>query len=172
MDLEQIFLSILFKNLSCHKKVHILSKHNVTQNTASLPTECNDVLNIWQNMLHAVTGVTVVDFSRINLQQIDHVLNDQKSHIQDEFEDTKGGIRNLYWRRTDNTMAKRKSANGKKIQLMTALFIHVAYRIGSCRQQIHLMLFKADGLVEKQTVEGFIMQIFSHIDVQLLLNAN
>jgi hypothetical protein len=34
------------------------------------------------------------------------------------------------------------------------------------------MLFKADGLVEKQTVEGFIMQIFSHIDVQLLLNDN
>ena len=55
---------------------------------------------------------------------------------------------------------------------MTALFIHVAYRIGSCRQQIHLMLFKADGLVEKQTVEGFIMQIFSHIEVQLLLNDN
>jgi hypothetical protein len=55
---------------------------------------------------------------------------------------------------------------------MTALFIHVAYRIGSCRQQIHLMLFKADGLVEKQTVEGFIMQIFSHIEVQLLFNDN
>jgi hypothetical protein len=35
-----------------------------------------------------------------------------------------------------------------------------------------LMLFKADGLVEKQTVEGFIMQIFSHIEVQLLLNDN
>jgi hypothetical protein len=43
------------------------------------------VLTVWY-----VTGVTVVDFSRINLQQIDHVLNDQKSHIQDEFEDTKG----------------------------------------------------------------------------------
>ena len=113
MDLEQIFLSIIFKNLSCHQKFHTLSMHNVTQNTASSPTECNDVLNICQNMLHAVTGVTVVVFSRINLQQIDHVLNDQKSHIQDEFEDTKGGIRNLYWRRTDNTMAKRKSAKGQ-----------------------------------------------------------
>ena len=67
---------------------------------------------------------------------------------------------------------KEKVQMVKKLQLMTALFIHVAYRIGSCRQQIHLMLFKADGLVEKQTVEGFIMQIFSHIDVQLLLNDN
>ena len=50
---------------------------------------------------------------------------------------------------------------------MTALFIHVAYR-----QQIHLMLFKADRFAEEQTIEGFIMQIFSHIEVQLLLNDN
>jgi hypothetical protein len=50
MDLEQIFPRIIFKILSCHKKVHTLSKHNVTQNTASLPTEYNDFLNIWQNM--------------------------------------------------------------------------------------------------------------------------
>jgi hypothetical protein len=57
----------------------------------------------------------------------------------------------------------------KQLQLMTALFIHVAYSIGSCRQQIHLMLFKADRLAEEQTVDGFIMQIFSHIQVQLLL---
>jgi hypothetical protein len=34
------------------------------------------------------------------------------------------------------------------------------------------MLFKADRLAEEQTVDGFIMQIFSHIQVQLLLNDN
>jgi hypothetical protein len=121
---------------------------------------------------HAVTGVTVVDFSRINLQQIDHVLNDQKSHIQDEFEDTKGESETYIEEEQTTQWPKEKVQKVKQLQLMTALFIHVAYRIGSCRQQIHLMLFKADGLVEKQTVEGFIMQIFSHIEVQLLLNDN
>jgi hypothetical protein len=62
---------------------------------------------------------------------------------------------------------KEKVQKVKQLQLMTALFIHVAYR-----QQIHLMLFKADRLAEEQTIEGFIMQIFSHIEVQLLLNDN
>ena len=67
---------------------------------------------------------------------------------------------------------KEKIQKDKQLQLMTALFILVAYMIGSCRQQIHLMLFKADRLVEEQSKEGFIMQIFSHIEVQLLLNDN
>jgi hypothetical protein len=37
----------------------------------------------------------------------------QSGHHQEEFEDTKGAIRILYRRRTDNTMAKRKSTKGQ-----------------------------------------------------------
>jgi hypothetical protein len=37
-------------------------------------------------------------------------------HRTEEFEDTKGAIRiRIYRRRTDNTMAKRKSTKGLKI---------------------------------------------------------
>jgi hypothetical protein len=33
--------------------------------------------------------------------------------IEEEFEDNKGVIRNLYRRRTDNTMTRRKSTKGQ-----------------------------------------------------------
>ena len=115
--------------MSCHKKVHTLSKHNVTQNTASLPTECNDFLNIWQNMLHAGTGVTVVvrtiGCSCLMLYIYQHRFQQSKFTTDRPCSERpkvthprwvwryQRGIRNLYWRRTDNTLAKRKSAKGQ-----------------------------------------------------------